>query len=62
MSYGRFLWEVIGYTWFASIYCKSCGDTLDETDPEGNPRHPIFLDNDWAVKDEKCSTCGANIE
>ena len=34
--------EVIGYTYHADVYCRCCGESLPEVDPEGNAKHPVF--------------------
>jgi hypothetical protein len=60
LMYGRHSTEVIGYTWFADLYCAPCGKDLAEIDPEGNPKHPIFLDQDWEIKGHHCGQCGSS--
>lgn len=51
--------EVVGATWFADLYCAQCADTLSEIDPEGNPKHPVFLDGLWEFEDSHCGKCGS---
>lgn len=51
--------EVVGATWFADLYCAQCAESLSEIDPEGNAKHPIFLDGLWAVEDCHCGKCGS---
>ena len=42
--YARKSCDVAGWTFFADVYCVGCGNQLPEVDPEGNDRHPIFVD------------------
>lgn len=60
MTYGRKSFDIVGFTFFADIYCKSCGDKLPEVDPEGNDKHPVFVDNSWEWEDTgtNCGECG----
>lgn len=47
--------EVVGFTFHASMYCHDCGINLPEVDPEGNQKHPVFLDN----LNEEMDSCDA---
>lgn len=60
MTYYRKSFDIVGFTFFADIYCKSCGDKLPEVDPEGNDKHPVFVDNSWEWEDTGtcCGECG----
>lgn len=52
--------DVVGFTFFADVYCAECGDRLPEVDPEGNDRHPIFRDQlEWVNADVQnyCAEC-----
>lgn len=62
--YGRKSFDILGYTYHADIYCKSCGDALPEVDPEGNSRHPVFVDGGWEWVDTGtcCGQCGSPFE
>jgi len=42
--YARRSCDVAGWVFFADVYCPTCGDQLPEVDPEGNDRHPLFVD------------------
>ena len=42
--YARRSFDVAGFTYWADVYCTECGERLPEVDPEGNDRHPIFVD------------------
>lgn len=59
MTFYRHSFEVVGATWFADLYCAECADKLPEVDPEGNPKHPIFLDNVHEFDDCSCGSCGS---
>ena len=39
-------WDVVGYTYYASIYCKACGESLPDIDPEGNAKQAVFASDD----------------
>lgn len=32
----------VGWQYWADVFCKGCGDSLPEIDPEGNDKHPIM--------------------
>ena len=59
--YYRKAWEIVGYTFHADCYCKTCGDKLPEVDPEGNDKHPIFVSDElpdyWY-----CADCGEDSQ
>jgi len=63
-GYGRHSFDILGFTFHADIYCKSCGDKLPEVDPEGNDKHPVFVDNEWEWVDQGicCGGCGEPFE
>lgn len=55
-------WEIVGYSFHATVFCLEHGEPLPEIDPEGNEKHPIFLDaisedNHWS-----CDECGLPAE
>jgi|LauGreDrversion4_2_1035121.scaffolds.fasta_scaffold21872_13 hypothetical protein len=49
---------IYGYTYWASIYCKECGDNLPDIDPEGNDKHPFFS---WDEIGGSCDTCLVHV-
>jgi hypothetical protein len=57
--YGRHSTEVVGYTYFADLYCADCAESFPEVDPEGNPRHAIFLDGLDGLDGHNCGECGS---
>ena len=63
-TYYRKAWEIVGYTYHADIYCAPCGETLPDTDPEGNNKSPVFVSDEttWEYEGEEycnhCATCG----
>lgn len=50
-------WDVIAYTYHADIYCLPCGEKLDSHDPEGNPKHPVFADEEDTMHGRCCAGC-----
>jgi len=50
--------EVVGWVFHADVYCAGCGDTLPDVDPEGNDKHPIFLDEIHIADEYSCGGCG----
>lgn len=52
--------EVVGATWFADLYCANCADRLPEIDPEGNPKHALFLDGLHEFDGYNCGECGSS--
>lgn len=60
-TYYRKAWDIVGYTFHADIYCKECGETLPDIDPEGNDRHPVFVSDELPTT-YCCAHCGENIE
>ena len=61
-TYYRKSFEVVGWTFHADIYCAECGDALPEVDPEGNERHPVFLDELDGLREFSCGECGTGCE
>ena len=62
--YARRSFDVAGWTFFADVYCAECGDQLPEVDPEGNDRHPIFVDQVDDLNADgpyHCADCGGVI-
>lgn len=53
--------DVIGYVFHAALYCGDCGAALPEEDPEGNLKHPLFVDAYHEFVHERCGTCGEFI-
>lgn len=57
ITYYRKAWQIVGYTFHASAYCADCGESLPDTDPEGNPKHAVFscdeIPDYWS-----CGKCG----
>ena len=55
---------IVGWSYFADIYCAECGNDLPDIDPENNEKHPIFS---WDVRnlvdtwngEVSYKTCGA---
>lgn len=62
MIYYRHSFDVAGYVFLADIYCEDCGKGLPETDCEGNPKSPIFVDGLWQFQagdtEYHCGECG----
>jgi len=58
-TFYRKSWEVIGWTFFADIYCKACGDMFPDIDLEGNEKHPVFLSDEWEDGVTFCGSCGS---
>lgn len=60
------LFDVVGYSFEASIHCPDCtirrfgGDIDEATDREGNAVHPIFR-SDCESDAEHCDDCGDDI-
>ena len=52
-------WDVVGYTYYASIYCKACGESLPEIDPEGNAKGAVFVSDD--TSDHACDRCSDHL-
>jgi hypothetical protein len=50
--------EVVGWTFHADVYCAECGESLPETDPEGNARFPVFSDSLGEWLGWSCGGCG----
>lgn len=50
--------KIHGWTYHASIYCDTCGDTLPDIDPEGNYKHPIFS---WDEIGGECDNCHVHV-
>lgn len=53
----RKIFDVVGATWFADLYCAQCADTLSDIDPEGNPKHPVFLSDLDELEGHVCGSC-----
>lgn len=58
----RKAYEVIGYAYYTELFCKSCGDSLPDTDPEGNDKHPVFLFNVDDLQGYHCSECESEVD
>lgn len=57
MNLYRKSYEVVGYTFQGAIYCLACSENLPETDQEGNPKNPVFLDQINDEEPDTCDTC-----
>lgn len=55
-------YDVVGFTYWADIYCKPCGDSLPETDPEGNTKHALFVCNLDDLQGRNSCECGDDVE
>lgn len=54
--------EEVGATFQADIYCIECSKELPAIDPEGNPKHPVFLiDLDNFDNPPTCGSCHEEI-
>ena len=59
-------WEVIAYTYEASIHCTNCAHdrfpTGEGTDREGNDIHPVFAGDEFGPNElVTCDDCGTEI-
>ena len=61
-TYYRKTYEIVGWAFHADIYCVECGESLPEVDPEGNERHPVFLDQLNELVGCSCWVCGSDCE
>ena len=52
----------VGYSWFADIYCYEHGQSLPDTDPEGNEKHPIATWHIAELLEHSCAECGLAVE
>lgn len=61
MRYYQKPYDVVGYTYHAAAFCRPCGESLPEVDPEGNAKGPVFADMasgaHWF-----CDECGSESE
>jgi len=62
-------YEIIGYAYEADCHCLACterrfgmlpDDSVEFSDDEGNPPHPIFAGDEGAAE-EFCGDCGCNL-
>ena len=60
MYYGLHPTDIVGYAYWASIYCPSCGSALPDIDPEGNEKAAIFADHDLGYT-AYCDSCHTQL-
>ena len=53
---------LVGYSWYADVYCVECGESLSDPDPEGNPKHEAYSDSQESGSREYCGICMEFIE
>jgi hypothetical protein len=53
--------EVVGFTYWAAVYCLECGTGLPSVDPEGNERRAVFLDDVESLEGSSCDWCGSSV-
>ena len=49
--------EVVGATFHAELYCVECAESLPDVDPEGNEKHPVFVDDLDSLQGYSCGEC-----
>lgn len=57
-TYYRKTYDIAGYTFNADCYCRDCGESLPDIDPEGNAKHPVFLGDLLDIYHWWCYLCG----
>lgn len=62
MQYHLKAWTVVGFTYLAAPYCADCGEKLPEVDPEGNPKHPVFVSDVTDSMNWNCDACGLSVD
>lgn len=54
-------YDVVGFAYWADVYCLECGSDLPDIDPEGNEKYPVFLDSVDEFRGYACCDCGESV-